>query len=47
MEGEKMEVVHRDRKKLSSVFLYPKTIVTVDQHGSTQELPVLWMLDYE
>jgi hypothetical protein len=35
MEGEKMEVVHRDRKKLSSVFLYPKTIVTVDQHGSS------------
>ena len=44
MEGDKMEVIHRDKKKLSSASLYSRKIVTIDQHDSTQEMPAPWML---
>jgi hypothetical protein len=41
--GDRMEVIHRDKKRLSSASLYFQKIVTVDQHSSTEDILAPWL----
>lgn len=47
VEGDRMEVIRRDKKRLSSSCLYAQHIVTVDQSGSTEDIPAPWAFDLQ
>ena len=47
LDSDRSEVIRRDKRRLSSARFSMQHIVTVDQHGSTDDIPAPWTLSRE